>query len=194
MNLWLRLLRVLVTGWWRPRLTLPADASHLKFRAFVHDLDTSLHVNNGRYLTLMDLGRLDLMIRTGLLAAALANKWTPIASTIAIRFKREVRLFNRFRLESRILAWDHTQVIIEQTVILETAPHAGQIAAHALFKGGLYERHNKRFVPISELMSKIDVTEDSPPLSVEAEAFLAADRAMKVSTQMLSQEPSKKRI
>ncbi len=183
MNLWLRLIWVLVSGFWRERLTLPADASHLTFRAWFHDLDTSLHMNNGRYLTMMDLGRLDLMIRSGLVKTALKKKWTPIASTIAIRFKREVRLFGRFRMESRIVGWDKTQVIIEQTTYLETGRHKGQIASHAFFKGGLYERHNKRFVPIDELMAAIGVHEPSPPTSTEMEAFLAADRAMKSATQ-----------
>lgn len=183
MNLWLRLLRVVITGWWRERLALPGDASHLTFRVWLHDLDTSLHMNNGRYLTLMDLGRFDLMVRSGLVKTALKNKWTPIASTIAIRFKREVRLFGRFRMESRIIGWDDTQVLIEQTTYIETGRHRGQIASHALFKGGLYERHNKRFVPIDELMAAIGVNEPSPPLSVEAEAFLTTDRAMQDATR-----------
>ncbi len=183
MNLCLRLIWVLVTGFWGTRLTLPAGASHLTFRTWFHDLDTSMHMNNGRYLTLMDLGRLDLMIRSGLVKTALKKKWTPIASSVAIRFKREVRLFGRFRMESRIVAWDKTQVIIEQTTYLETGRHKGQIASHAFFKGGLYERHNKRFVPIDELMAAIGVNEPSPPMSAEIEAFLAADRAMKTATQ-----------
>ena len=183
MNLWLRLLRVLISGFWREKLNLPADASHLAFRVWFHDLDTSLHMNNGRYLTMMDLGRLDLMIRSGLIKTAMQKKWTPIASSIAIRFKREVRLFGRFRMESRIVGWDKTHVVIEQTTFLETGRHRGQIASHALFKGGLYERHNKRFVPIDELMAAIGVQEPSPPLSVEVESFLAADRAMKAATQ-----------
>lgn len=182
MNLWLRLLRVLISGIRRERLELPYDISRLWFRVWFHDLDTSLHMNNGRYLTLMDLGRLDLMVRSGLVKTALKKRWTPIASTIAIRFKREVRLFGRFRMESRIVGWDDTQVLIEQTTYIESGRHRGQIASHALFKGGLYERHNKRFVPIDELMAAIGVDAPSPPLSLEAETFLAADRAMKTAT------------
>ena len=30
-------------------------------RVWPNDLDTNAHMNNGRYLTLMDLGRFDLM-------------------------------------------------------------------------------------------------------------------------------------
>jgi acyl-CoA thioesterase FadM len=37
--------------------------SVVRFRVWPGDLDFNLHMNNGRYLTLMGLGRLDLMAR-----------------------------------------------------------------------------------------------------------------------------------
>ena len=78
MNLWIRLLWLLMTAGRRGRLALPNDVSSLAFRVWPHDLDPSIHMNNGRYLTLMDLGRLDVMLRSGLWRTVMANKWTPI--------------------------------------------------------------------------------------------------------------------
>lgn len=66
MNLWSRLLWLVATVRLRGRLGAPFEVSRLPFRAWAHDLDTSLHMNNGRYWTLMDLGRTDLMLRMGL--------------------------------------------------------------------------------------------------------------------------------
>ena len=66
MNLWLRLLHLILAGFVRPRLDPARDVSRLAFRVWPHDLDTSLHMNNGRYWTLMDHGRADIMIRSGL--------------------------------------------------------------------------------------------------------------------------------
>jgi acyl-CoA thioesterase FadM len=183
MNLWFRLLRYLMTFWRRRRLTLPGDTSVLHFRAWPTDLDTSMHMNNGRYLTVMDLGRLDLMTRSGLAKIALTRGWTPIANTMAVRFRREVHLLNRVRLESRILGWDETHVVIEHQMVVESGRNAGHIAAHGLFKGGLYDRRQKKFVAIADMMAAIDVTADSPPLSTEVQAFLAADAAMKEKTR-----------
>ena len=67
MNLWLRLIWLSHDrrGGGR-RCALPDGMSVLRFRAWPTDLDPSLHVNNGRYLALMDLGRLDLMVGAGL--------------------------------------------------------------------------------------------------------------------------------
>ena len=69
MNLWLRLIWLFLTTPFRPRLAIPTDVSVLGLRVLPNDLDLSLHMNNGRYLTVMDLGRLDLILRSGLAGA-----------------------------------------------------------------------------------------------------------------------------
>jgi acyl-CoA thioesterase FadM len=179
MNLWLRLFWLLITAGLRGAIAIPHGISRLNFRVWPHDLDTSLHMNNGRYLTIMDLGRLDMMVRSGLLRAALRHKWTPIASTIKIRFRRELRPFTPFRLETRLVAWDALYVVMEQTFLFAGGERDGQVAAHALFKGGLYDRAERKFVPIARLMSEVGVAAESPPLSPEVEAFLKADDELK---------------
>lgn len=183
MNLWFRMLWYTLTAWRLPKLALPADTSRLIFRVWPSDLDTSLHLNNGRYLTLMDLGRLDIMVSSGLWRAVLHNGWTPIASAIKIRFRRELKTFQKFRLETRLVAWDRVNVIMEQTFVIDGGARDGQIAAQALFKGGLYDRKEKKFVEISRLMAEIGVAADSPPLTPEVAAFLAADDELKRAAQ-----------
>ena len=179
MNLWLRLIWLLLTASRRPPLTLPGSMSVLHFRVWLHDLDLSLHMNNGRYLTLMDLGRLDIMLGSGLLRAVARHKWTPIASAITIRYRRELRPFQTFRLETRLISWDKTLVVMEQTFIVDGGTRDGQVAARALFKGGLYDRSTKTFVPVARLMEMIGVSAESPAPTPEIEAFLKADAEMK---------------
>jgi acyl-CoA thioesterase FadM len=151
----------------------------LNFRVWPHDLDLSLHLNNGRYLTLMDLGRLDAMVRSGLWREVLRHKWTPIASAITIRFQRELRLFQKFRLDTKLLCWDASLVVMEQIFVFDGGPRQGQVAARALFKGGLYDRKERKFVEIARLMSLLGVSEISPPATAEVEAFLHADDQLK---------------
>jgi acyl-CoA thioesterase FadM len=172
----------LATVRWRPQLTLPAGVSVLRFRVWPLDCDTSLHLNNGRYLTLMDLGRLDIMVAGGLWRAVVRHKWTPIASLVTIRFRREIRPFQRFRLETRLLAWEAASVVMEQTFVFEGGARDGEVAARALFKGGLYDRKARQFVPVRRLMSEIGVSAESPPPTPEIEAFLATDAAIRSST------------
>lgn len=75
MNLWLRLIRVWLTGRRRTRLTVDGE-SVIRVRVWPHDLDIWGHVNGGRYLTLSDLGRLDFTVRTGLFAVVRRHRWT----------------------------------------------------------------------------------------------------------------------
>lgn len=179
MNLWLRLLWYLLTVWRRAAIDMPGGVSRLVFRVWPTDLDTSAHLNNGRYLALMDLGRLDIMVRSGLWRAVLRHRWTPVASAIKIRFRRELRLFQRLEIATRIVAWDATNVVMEQQFIFMGGSKAGQIAALALFKGGLYDRAQGRFVPIERLMAEIGIFAASPPLTPEIDAFLKADDELK---------------
>jgi acyl-CoA thioesterase FadM len=179
MNLWLRLIWLLVTAGMRAPLTLPADASRVSFRVWPHDLDPSMHMNNGRYLTIMDLGRLDILLRAGLLRAALKYKWTPIANAIVIRFRRELRLFQKFEVVTRLLYWDDARVVMEQVFVFEGGRNDGQIAARALFKGGLYDRAAKQFVSVTRLMEAIGVTAVSPGMSAEVAAFLKSDETLR---------------
>lgn len=181
MNLWLRLFWFALTAWRRPALAQSSDVSVLTFRVWPNDLDLSLHMNNGRYLTLMDLGRLDLLVRMGLWQAVRRHKWTPIASSIIIRYRRELTPFARFRLETRMVSWAEASVVIEQTFVLTTGPHKGQVAARALFKGGIYSRAERKFVNVYRLMAEIGVTAASPVPTAEVEAFVRADGALKIT-------------
>jgi acyl-CoA thioesterase FadM len=179
MNLWLRLFWLIATSWRRPKLAVPDGKSALFFRVWPHDLDPSLHMNNGRYLGLMDLGRLDVILQSGLWRAVLKHGWTPVANAAVVRFRRELRLFERFRLETRILAWTEATVFMEQTFLFADGDREGQVAARALFKGALYDRKARAYVPVSRLMEEMGVTVASPPLTPEIEAFLATDDELK---------------
>ena len=179
MNLWFRLLWLLVTSWLRPRLKPPFDVSRLDFRVWPLDLDTSLHMNNGRYSTLMDLGRTDLMLRSGLWRDVLKHGWTPVVSAATIRFRRELRLFRRFRLETRILCWAETWMVMEHRIVMTGPGGHDIIAAVALVRAGLYDRKARGFVTIQRIFEALGMEAVSPEPTPEVAAFLAAEEVMK---------------
>lgn len=179
MNLWMRLLWVLATVWRRPGLVLPSGTARLSFRVWPHDLDMSLHMNNGRYWTLMDLGRIDLVLRSGLLRAVLRNGWTPVASAGTIRFRRELRLFEAFEIETKLVFWDDTRFVIEQRLVKR---RNGAISSTALVLAGLYDRKQKCFVPVRTLLELSGFDIESPAMTADVEAFLKAEDALKQTT------------
>ena len=135
MNLYFRLLKVLFSQIWRPKLLSILDKSVLTFRVWPNDLDCNWHMNNGRYLTVMDLGRMDLVVRSGMSRAVSSQDWIPILSSAAIRYRLELKPFQKFHLETHIVGWDDSWFYIEQRFIHADGDKAGAVAALALVKG-----------------------------------------------------------
>jgi len=88
--------------------------SDLRLRVLPNDLDFNLHMNNARYLALMDLGRLDLWRRAGLVRVILKHRIQAVVGSTNIRFKRALRPFQKFDLITSIKTWDERAIYMEQ--------------------------------------------------------------------------------
>ncbi|QRM28754.1 thioesterase family protein [Microvirga sp. VF16] len=179
MNLWLRVLHLIIASFFRPRLDPARDVSRLEFRVWPHDLDTSLHMNNGRYWTLMDLGRTDIMIRSGLWRPILKHGWVPVVGAGQIRFRRELKAFRIFTLETRILTWSEGHVVMEHRLLSESKDGSPILNAIALVRAGLYDRKERRFVSMDRLLGEIGIEAKAPAAAPEVAAFLMAEETLK---------------
>jgi acyl-CoA thioesterase FadM len=106
MNLLLRMIYVLLLSVFRPRLAPGALESRLNLRTLPNDLDINLHMNNGRYLTICDLNRVDLFIRTGLAKLMFKRGWMPMVAEHTMTYKRPLKLFERFEVKLELTSWD----------------------------------------------------------------------------------------
>lgn len=117
MNLIFRMLRVLLLA--RGRSTVgPLEETSLPFRVWPTDIDILMHMNNGRYLTLMDLGRADATIRNGIRKALDQRNWYPVVASETIRFRESLPLFERFELRTRTLGWDEKSFYLRQLFLV----------------------------------------------------------------------------
>jgi len=112
MNLYLRLLILFIRSRFKPRLGL-MDKSVLKFYVLPSDLDINMHMNNGRFNSIMDLGRVDIMLRTGFLKIMHQRKWLGVVGSIHTRFRRPLKLFQAYELQSQVIYWDDKWTWIE---------------------------------------------------------------------------------
>ncbi len=128
MNRWLRLLWLMLTIRSRPRVP-PLGPCRTPFRTWFTDLDVFRHMNNGIYLTIMDLARLDLMLRSGFWRKLKEQGWYPVVVAETIQFRRSLNLFKRFEIETRVLGWDEKAVLLEQQFWSD-----GDVVAHALVR------------------------------------------------------------
>ncbi|MEO0831281.1 MAG: acyl-CoA thioesterase [Pseudomonadota bacterium] len=115
---------------------LPFDGVHVSHhRCWPWDLDPWVELNNGRTLTLYDLGRMPLAVRTGLVKAMRQKRWSLTMAGVSVRYRRRIRLFERFEMRSRCVGWDARFFYLDQSMwIGETC--AGQ----ALYRSAVVDR------------------------------------------------------
>lgn len=121
------------------------------------DLDINIHMNNARYLAVMDLGRIDWIIRTGVWRLMQRHKMAPIVGGSMVRYRRSLLPFQSFQLRTRLLGWDERWIYVEQ--VMESK---GSIACIAVQRTGFTEAG--KLVPPIELALKLDYRgPDRPP-------------------------------
>jgi len=129
-----------------------------KFRVWPNDLDVFLHMNNGAYLTIMDLARTDMMIRSGLIKGVLKSRWYPVVAGEMIRFKRPLKLFQRYEIETEVLCWDHRAFYLQQTFTRNE-----EFVAKAIVEARFLSTSGKK-VKAADLLHLISHTDPSPPM------------------------------
>ncbi len=135
------------------------DECVLAFRVMPADLDINLHMNNGRYLQIMDLGRFDYIIRAGLFAEMRRRRWMPLVGSETIRFRRSLAPFRTYQLHTRLVYWDDKWFFFEQRFTAR-----GELIASAMVKGLLRGREGN-VAPAAVLVVGGHVLEAPPAMS-----------------------------
>lgn len=91
------------------------DADTVRMRVWPNDIDVNLHMNNARYLSMMDYGRTHLLARTRILNHIVRSRWKPLVGAVWITYRRSLPLLSAFTLSSRLVCWDERWFYIEQT-------------------------------------------------------------------------------
>ena len=94
------------------------------------DCDLNMHMTNARYFSFMDLGRVDVMLKTALRHGFFKERWGPMIGTSFIRFRRALPPFTKFQLVSDIVDHDEKWIYMEQRIEVK-----GELYAVAYFKG-----------------------------------------------------------
>lgn len=151
MNLWFRLIHMLLRRPWRQPVA-PMATTVVRMRVWPLDLDLNRHVTNGRYFTLADIGRMDYVLRSGAFRVALKHKAVPIVGDTWGKFRRELRLFEAFEIHTRMLGWDHKWSFMEHRFVKDGRV-LGVVVMRGLFrspKGGVAPGEFARHLGLDE--------------------------------------------
>lgn len=183
MNLLLRVFYVFLTSLWKPKINDILAAAQLNLCVLPNDLDFNMHMNNGRFLTVMDLGRLDLILRSGLFKVMIKQKSVPILASAKIRYRLSMNPFQKYTLQTQILGWDDKWFYLEQRFVMAAGPLSGQVAAIGLVKGCFFDQQNKTTVPTADVLHMIGYDRPSPALPPHITAWQEAEDALKDVTR-----------
>lgn len=169
MNLLWRFIYILLFS----RFNTPTQFMHegsTRFRVLPTDIDVLLHLNNGRYFSLMDLARINFMIRNGIFAKLKKHHIYPVVASEMIRFKKSLPLFSAFAITTQLLGWDNKFFYIRHTV-----KRHGEIYAFALMKACFLTK-NGTAITTADVLHYADITENSPPLPSWVHTWMDAEQ------------------
>jgi acyl-CoA thioesterase FadM len=164
MSLLLRLLLLLLTAPFRPRCVVFGPARK-RFLVCPPDLDVLLHVNNGVYLTMLDVARVDLLLRSGVARTLWRNGLYPVVAAETIRFRRSLKLFQTFEVETAVIGWDDKAFILQHRFL-----RGEELVAEAIVRSRFLRRRGGS-VGSREILELLGRTEPSPPLPPWVEAW-----------------------
>ena len=115
MLLLFRFLITVLSSGLRPAIG-PLDPAVVRFRCWPQDCDLNFHLNAGRYVSFMDIARVELLARMRLLRPVLKRGWRPIVGGSTLTYRKSVMPFERFTVQSRVAAWDEKWFYIEHLI------------------------------------------------------------------------------
>ena len=111
------------------------DVSEMSFRCRLTDIDNFLEMNNGRVLTLNDMGRTDFAVRTGLVSQLIKQRWGLVVAGSTIQYRKRIRVFDKVTIKTHVVGLDTRWIYIEQSMWVKGKP-----CSSALLRTGVTER------------------------------------------------------
>lgn len=127
------------------------DTDRAKLRVWPNDLDANIHLNNGRFLSIMDLGRTRLSIRSGLYKKAREHGWgLGVVGGLNITYFKSLNFLQSFYLTTKLAGHYDGWIYIEQRF-----ESHGKLVAAALVKV-IFLKNGKR-LNAQEIMDALEV-------------------------------------
>ena len=148
-----------------------------RFRVVPTDLDVLGHMNNGVYFSIMDIGRMDLMIRSGAWAKFREKGYYPVMASETATFRKSLQPRQLFDVESKIVGYDDKAVYMEQRFVVD-----GEIYMSAMTKARFLKAKGGT-VSLAELAELIGLDVASLPTPPEWVSRWSADVLLPTTKQ-----------
>ena len=162
-----RLLKISIQASRQKKLALD-EIGETSFYCRPWDIDMFFEMNNGRILTLYDLGRFAVAIRCGLAKTLKRQKWGLVVAGGSVRYRRRVRVFDKVTMKTRLLGHDDRWFYIEQSMWVAGKPCSSVLLRTAVTRGG-------GTVPCDEVKAAMGQENWMPSIPSWAKEWINAD-------------------
>ncbi len=145
---------------------LGSHVSH--HRCWPQDIDQYLEMNNGRILTVLDIGRTGLAQRAGLLRALARNRWGLTMAGVSVRYRKRIRPFVKFRIVSKCVSWDERFMYLDQSIWI-----GEECAVQALYRSAVTDK--KGIVKPMRLLKAMGLDAPAPARPEWVQNWIDAD-------------------
>lgn len=137
------------------------DVYENRVRVWPQDIDPWMELNNGRTLTLFDLGRIPFALSCGAARVMSHNGWGLTVAGNSTRYRRRVKLWDLLTIKTRFLGWDERFLYIHQAMWKKD-----ECTSHMLLRSAIVNARRGRsgIVEPAIFAQAMGVTQPSPPL------------------------------
>jgi acyl-CoA thioesterase FadM len=139
------------------------------FRCMPWDLDLFFEMNNGRVLTLYDLGRFSLTIQSGLLNTLFKKKWGVVVAGSCVRYRRRIRLFDKVTIHTQIAGFEGRWIYITQSMWVKNKP-----VSSVLLRTGITGKG--KTISTDEIRNLIDIPNWNPELPKWVKSWIESEQ------------------
>ncbi|MCG8535149.1 MAG: acyl-CoA thioesterase [Pseudomonadales bacterium] len=152
-----------------------------RYRVMPWDLDANLHMNNVKYLKYLERGRVEQMIHTPWLNTMWANHAKALIANTEISYVKEMRLFQKFKVETRISSWDEKYIYMEQLFT-----HRHTVFTAAVIRMAVVDSKTHKRLSPAEAFNNLLGEAQSPAIPTSAQHLNLLVQAQRGETQAVA--------
>jgi YbgC/YbaW family acyl-CoA thioester hydrolase len=151
------------------------------YRVQLWDIDANIHMNNVKYLKYLERGRVEHMIATPWMNEMFNKGLKALIANTEISYVKELKPFQRFKVETRISSWDDKYVYFEQLFTYKRT-----VFTAAVIRMAVVSVHTGKRVSPTEALASIFPGIQSPAIPASAAALNQLVAAQRGETQAIA--------
>ncbi len=152
------------------------------YRVQLWDIDANIHMNNVKYLKYMERGRVEQMIATPWLKEMHSRGVKALIANTEISYVKELKPFQRFKVETRISSWDDKYIYMEQLFTYKRT-----VFTAAVIRMAIVSIHTGKRVSPAQIMQETFPDLQAPSLPASAHALNQLVAAQRQETQAVAE-------